>query len=68
MIRISISKRITLKELKKLGYKIVGTYRRNKNYIYLKRDKDNVAISFSLNDKSYNPLRKDILKEVGKNV
>ena len=40
------------------GYKIIGTYRRNGNYVYLKKvgqgRNEGVAIPFSFNDISFN--------------
>ena len=38
------------------GYKVIGIYRRNNNYVYLKSkySKSGVAIPFCLNDPTFN--------------
>jgi predicted GNAT superfamily acetyltransferase len=47
---------LKLQSLLKRGYKIIGHYRRNSNYIYLKRGKE-VALPFSMDDSSFNKGR-----------
>lgn len=43
-----------LESLKKRGYKIIGLYGRNKNFVYIKKDGDRVATPFCLSDNTFN--------------
>jgi len=46
-----------IKKLKEKGYKVVGEYRRNRNYIYVIRKGDPVATPHCLNDDSRNRIK-----------
>lgn len=47
------------------GYRIIGSYGRNRNYVYLKKGGDKVATPFCLNDPGFNSLPSQLsFKEV----